>query len=419
MDYKYFVCITDEGRKLIANAIASETSIDFTHMSVGDANGTSYDPEPSMNALKHEVYKAEISSIKTNAEDNNILEFEFIVPASSGGYYIREAALYAAETVCAIARLPEQYKAQASEGAGSSMTVKLLIAVTSDAKVYINIPESLQYATQTYVGERIKTHVEEDNPHTQYVKNETYIEEINELKNNKADKTHNHELSSLNGVLPVNKGGTGTNNAFNFQNFFDYRLIGKPNATIQEFWDGLPRDFFGATYITEDTIRGLGSEYGILFFGKALNRRYLKFVEFSGNFGIYNEYVLIDNASKSNITFSDFIHTTLNSYPKRAYPFSGIRRYSSEFRTANEIHKLKMGIGDILSVNNTGSAEFRWNMDTRFPEGGQYYVDFYRVYINANNKIDRKWCGIYSGSASIGGSYDPNICFIGNIIKIS
>ena len=226
-------------------------------------------------------------------------------------------------------------------------------------------------------------------------------------------------MENARNILSVENGGTGTNNGFNFQNFFDYRLIGKPNATIQEFWDGLPRDFFGATYITEDTIRGLGLEYGILFFGKALNRRYLKFVEFSGNFGIYNEYVLIDNASKSNITFSDFIHTTLNSYPKRAYPFSGIRRYSSEFRTANEIHKLKMGIGDILSVNNTGSAEFRWNMDTRFPEGGQYYVDFYRVYINANNKIDRKWCGIYSGSASIGGSYDPNICFIGNIIKIS
>lgn len=245
MDYKYFVCVTDEGRKLIANAIATETNIDFTHMSVGDANGTSYDPEPGMNALKHEVYKAEIGSIKTNAEDNNILEFEFIVPASSGGYYIREAALYAGETVCAIARLPEQYKAQASEGAGSSMTVKLLIAVTSDAKVYINIPESLQYATQTYVGERIKNHVDEDNPHTQYVKNETYTEGINELKNNKAEKTHNHddiysklnhnhndiysqlnhnhngvysnanhnhELSSLNGVLPVNKGGTGASN---------------------------------------------------------------------------------------------------------------------------------------------------------------------------------------------------------------
>lgn len=241
MDYKYFVCVTDEGRKLIANAIATETNIDFTHMSVGDANGTSYDPEPGMNALKHEVYKAEIGSIKTNAEDNNILEFEFIVPASSGGYYIREAALYAGETVCAIARLPEQYKAQASEGAGSSMTVKLLIAVTSDAKVYINIPESLQYATQTYVGERIKNHVDEDNPHTQYVKNETYTEGINELKNNKAEKTHNHddiysklnhnhndiysqlnhnhELSSLNGVLPVNKGGTGLLNGFNSLNY--------------------------------------------------------------------------------------------------------------------------------------------------------------------------------------------------------
>lgn len=268
MDYKYFVCVTDEGRKLIANAIATETNIDFTHMSVGDANGTSYDPEPGMNALKHEVYKAEIGSIKTNAEDNNILEFEFIVPASSGGYYIREAALYAGETVCAIARLPEQYKAQASEGAGSSMTVKLLIAVTSDAKVYINIPESLQYATQTYVGERIKNHVDEDNPHTQYVKNETYTEGINELKNNKAEKTHNHddiysklnhnhndiysqlnhnhELSSLNGVLPVNKGGTGQNSLDNLKNAT--LLPNDFNGTILDFFNMLP-ERYGATYV--------------------------------------------------------------------------------------------------------------------------------------------------------------------------
>lgn len=412
--YKYFVILTDIGKQKLAQAIATESPLDFTEMAVGDSNGTSYNPTTDMTALKHETYRAAISNVSIDEVDRNIMIFQLVVPSSSGGYYIREAGLFSSDgSLIAIARTAEQYKPQLSEGAGASIDINMRIAISSEAQIYINVPESDSYVTNKYVAETIKKHKEEEAPHS------IYTEAIENLKNNKADKTHNHELSSLNGVLPVNKGGTGTNNAFNFQNFFDYRLIGKPNATIQEFWDGLPRDFFGATYITEDTIRDLGSEYGILFFGKALNRRYLKFVEFSGNFGIYNEYVLIDNASKSNITFSDFIHTTLNSYPKRAYPFSGIRRYSSEFRTANEIHKLKMGIGDILSVNNTGSAEFRWNMDTRFPEGGQYYVDFYRVYINANNKIDRKWCGIYSGSASIGGSYDPNICFIGNIIKIS
>lgn len=195
--YKYFTVITDKGRELIANAITSETPLDFTEMAIGDSNGLSYDPVSDMTALKHEVYRAAISSMKINTDDANIMEFEFIVPSTSGGYYVREAGLFASDgSLIAISRLPEQYKADMAEGAGSSMTVRILVAVSSEAQLYINVPESINYATQTYVAEEFKKHKADENPHTGYVLVETYSEKITELEDllaGKADSNHRHD----------------------------------------------------------------------------------------------------------------------------------------------------------------------------------------------------------------------------------
>lgn len=199
--YKYFTVITDKGRELIANAITSETPLDFTEMAVGDSNGTSYEPTSDMTALKHVTYRAAIGSMKINAEDKNVMEFEFVVPASTGGFYIREAGLYSSDgTLIAISRLPEQYKADMAEGAGSSMTVRILVAISSDAQIYITVPASITYATQTYVVEEFKKHKADSNPHEQYVLNDTYSAKIDELEediNSKAASNHNHDSTYL------------------------------------------------------------------------------------------------------------------------------------------------------------------------------------------------------------------------------
>ena len=220
-------------------------------------------------------------------------------------------------------------------------------------------------------------------------------------------------------ILPVNKGGTGTDNGFNFQNFFEYSKIGTSNATLQEFWNNLPLNISGCIYIPYGTVADLIDKFGILFFIKAANRRYLKFIQFSTNFGSYDEYVLIDDASKSDITFNDFIHTTANGFPKKAYPLSGVRRYSSEFSNEEEIYKLKMNIGDVLSVNNiTESNELIWRYKTRFPQGGNYYVDLFSFSLNQNNKILRTWSGIYAGGSYIRNNENTDIAFLGKIVKI-
>lgn len=201
MSYKYFTVLTDVGKQKLAEAIANETALDFTEMAVGDSNGTSYEPTSDMTALKHVTYRAAIGSMKINAEDKNIMEFEFVVPASTGGFYVREAGLYSSDgTLIAISRLPEQYKADMAEGAGSSMTVRILVAISSDAQIYITVPASITYATKTYVTEEFKKHKAEENPHTQYVLNDTYSAKIDELQEDiagKAASNHNHDSTYL------------------------------------------------------------------------------------------------------------------------------------------------------------------------------------------------------------------------------
>lgn len=199
--YKYFTVLTDVGKQKLAEAIANETALDFTEMAVGDSNGISYNPTSDMTALKHVTYRAAIGSMKINAEDKNIMEFEFVVPASTGGFYVREAGLYSSDgTLIAISRLPEQYKADMAEGAGSSMTVRILVAISSDAQIYITVPASITYATQTYVTEELKKHKADSNPHEQYVLNEIYSDKIDELQediNSKAANNHNHDSTYL------------------------------------------------------------------------------------------------------------------------------------------------------------------------------------------------------------------------------
>lgn len=199
--YKYYAVLTDKGKELLAEAIANETTLDFTEMAVGDSNGISYNPTSDMTDLKHVTYRGAIGSMRINAKDKNIMEFEFVVPADTGGFYIREAGLYAKDgTLIVISRVGEQYKPTLEEGAGSSMTVRMYIAIGSDAQIYITVPASITYATQYYVQEEFKKHKADSNPHEQYVLNEIYSDKIDELQediNSKAEGTHSHDSTYL------------------------------------------------------------------------------------------------------------------------------------------------------------------------------------------------------------------------------
>lgn len=195
--YKYVTILTDVGKQKLAEAIANETALDFTEIAIGDANGVGYEPTSDMTSLKNETYRAAIGSLRIDEVDKNIMIFEFVVPASSGGYYLREAGLFASDgSMIAIARTAEQYKPLVSEGAGASITISMRIAVSSDAQVYINIPESISYATQTYVNEELKKHKTDANAHEQYLLKSTADETYS--KNN-----HSHNFANITGSMDI------------------------------------------------------------------------------------------------------------------------------------------------------------------------------------------------------------------------
>lgn len=156
MATNYYVILTKQGKELLANALANESILDFTQMAVGDGGGSSYEPDENQTALRNETYRSAISSMKVNEQDSNVLEFEFVVPASSGGYYIREAGLFAGETLVAVAKMGDNYKPEIIEGAGSSMTIRFMLAINNEYNAVINISESIEYATKTYVNEKIE-----------------------------------------------------------------------------------------------------------------------------------------------------------------------------------------------------------------------------------------------------------------------
>lgn len=195
--YKYVTILTDIGKQKLTSAISTETPLDFSEMAVGDANGVGYEPTSDMTSLKNETYRAAIGSLRIDEVDKNIMIFEFVVPASSGGYYLREAGLFASDgSMIAIARTAEQYKPLVSEGAGASITISMRIAVSSDAQVYINIPESISYATQTYVNEELKKHKTDANAHEQYLLKSTADETYSNIN-------HSHDFESITGTIDI------------------------------------------------------------------------------------------------------------------------------------------------------------------------------------------------------------------------
>lgn len=225
-EYKYFTTLTDIGKQKLAEAVSSGTVLDFGEMAVGDSGGEAYNPTTDMTALKNELYRSSVSSIKINENDKNVMEFEFVVPASSGGYYIREAGLFTSDgTLFALSGLPEQYKSEMAEGAGSSMTIRMLIAVSSEAQIYINVPESTNYATQTYVNEKVNDLETDLNLTISSFKNS-----VNISLSEKADINHNHDNYMPLTPSEVNlKVDSGSNNGGAINFYFN----GKESETVK------------------------------------------------------------------------------------------------------------------------------------------------------------------------------------------
>ena len=92
---EYFCLLTSVGAALEAAAHAAGRPVRLTAMSVGDGNGAVPVPDPAAAALAHEVYRRPIDSLSQDEEDPNICWAHIVIPATEGGFWIREFGVWA------------------------------------------------------------------------------------------------------------------------------------------------------------------------------------------------------------------------------------------------------------------------------------------------------------------------------------
>lgn len=142
-----FALLTNTGRAKEAAALANATSIEITHIAIGDGATV---PSGGETALYNEVARKTIAGHGTVVGAENVAYFDCYLAAGDGPYTIREAGLYdVAGDLIAIAHYdPPINKPVPASGQTVEGTVRLEVAFSNIATVVIKVDPSMQVALQ-------------------------------------------------------------------------------------------------------------------------------------------------------------------------------------------------------------------------------------------------------------------------------
>lgn len=132
--------LTTLGRNKLASATPLN-QLNITHVAVGDGNGFYPPLLPSLTSLTNEVWRGSaFGPIKT--PEGNVIIFEGYIPASVGGFFIREIAVFDADgDMIAIGHTSAIEKPDPATGSAITMTARLHIALDSEAQIDLIIQE--------------------------------------------------------------------------------------------------------------------------------------------------------------------------------------------------------------------------------------------------------------------------------------
>jgi parallel beta-helix repeat protein len=163
MAENFYTILTNVGKAKIANATALGTKVNLTHLAVGDSNGSYYNPTQEQTALKHEVWRGAINSIKIDDQNPNWLIVEIVIPADVGGFTVREAGVFDDQgDLIAIGKYPETYKPVLASGSAKDLFVRMILEVTNAATVTLKVDPSIILATKKDLDAHTSR---KDNPH--------------------------------------------------------------------------------------------------------------------------------------------------------------------------------------------------------------------------------------------------------------
>ncbi|WP_239687179.1 phage tail protein, partial [Citrobacter freundii] len=132
----YYSIITNRGKELEAEALASGRLIVLTHFVVGDSNGKQVKPDPSQIRLINETYRGDIAELVVSPEQSTQLMAKIVLPTGIGGFTVREVGLMTdAGELYAVANCPSIDKPVG----GVSVNMQFRLAVSDTSNITLNV----------------------------------------------------------------------------------------------------------------------------------------------------------------------------------------------------------------------------------------------------------------------------------------
>lgn len=166
----FYTLLTNIGKAKLANATALGTTVQLTHIAVGDGNGSAITPVDTATVLMHEVWRAALNSIAVDPANANWIVAEGYIPSTSGGFTVREVGLFDIDgDLIAIGSYPDTYKPTLASGSAKDLYIKVIIEVTNSSTVTLKIDPAVVLSTRGYVDSKVTEHEGKSNPHPQYM----------------------------------------------------------------------------------------------------------------------------------------------------------------------------------------------------------------------------------------------------------
>ncbi|HDX7083463.1 TPA: phage tail protein [Clostridioides difficile] len=147
-DKSYYTILTNIGKAKIANASLVGEKVDFVKIQLGDGGGNEYNPTEEQTVLKNVVWEGKVGNVKTDETMTNCLILESLIPASAGGFVVREIGYLDTEgNLLAISKYRSAYKPKVEDGAVIDMKVKTIFVVSNVNNIELKIDSTIIFAT--------------------------------------------------------------------------------------------------------------------------------------------------------------------------------------------------------------------------------------------------------------------------------
>lgn len=147
---------TQYGLALIAQAEATGTPINLTHIAVGDGNGNPTEPDDQQTQLVRERYRAAVNRVYQHPDDPMRFTAELVIPASVGGFTFREIGVFDADGgLFLVGNTPDVYKPHMDEGAFADTVLRVEFAVSNAEIITLQVDPNIAVASQQWIVNNI------------------------------------------------------------------------------------------------------------------------------------------------------------------------------------------------------------------------------------------------------------------------